>query len=270
LEKELMGREMKTMQQRLKMLVYGRAGVGKTCFGATFPKPLILLAEPKLLPDIFRDAVKKNQGKVIKVASYDDILLAVEFLRRDRGQSYQSVVLDSMTEMQKKHMDGILLRENKTIPEIGHWGENTNETRRVVREIAELPLHVLFVCSIREDKDEETGGMHAMPGLTGRMAGEISYYVDILGLMRVKRPAPNDPDQSVKRFITTQPGAKFDAKDGTGKMEVFMAPYFQLFYELMGWGEKKEPAKEGAQPGKEQSGESVPAHVPGSDAGQAV
>lgn len=246
LEKELASRELTGVKKRLKLLVYGRAGVGKTCFGASFPKPLILLAEPKLLPDLFRDGVKKNQGKVIKVVSYDDMLLAVEYLKRIKGHEYQSVILDSMTEMQKKHMDSLLARENKNVPTIDLWGESTNETRRMVREITELPLHVLFVCSIREDKDEETGRMHAMPGLTGRMAGEISHYVDILGLMRVKQPAQNDPKAETKRFITVQPGPKFDAKDGTGKMEIYMAPYFNLFYDMMGWTAKQAEPQESA------------------------
>jgi hypothetical protein len=226
----------------IKMVLYGRSGVGKTVFASTLPNPLILAAESGTAS--IRDRMK--DVTIIDVTSYDDVLLALEFLRKDTQNRFKSVVIDSISELQRKHMDSLLDRENTAHMSLDMYGECTNEMRRIVREFCDLNMHVLFICGVRDEKDEEVGAVVHKCGMVGRMADEFPHYVDVVGHMAVRAPGPKDEDQTVKRFIVVQPLPKYDAKDRFGKLDRVMRPDFQHFVDQI-FGADKEPAAQTAQ-----------------------
>lgn len=236
----------------IKMALYGRSGVGKTVFGSTLPNPLILAAESGTAS--IRD--RMEDVTVINVTSYDDILLALEFLRKDSEHRFKSVVIDSISELQRKHMDLLLDRENTAHMSLDMYGECTNEMRRIVREFCDLDIHVLFICGVRDDKDEEVGAVVHKCGMVGRMADELPHYVDVVGHMAVRAPGPKDEDQTVKRFIVVQPLPKYDAKDRFGKLDRYMRPDFKHFVDCIFGEEEKAAAEAAPEEGAEAAAES--------------
>jgi hypothetical protein len=267
LEEALLGKRITTVEPTITMALYGRAGVGKTVFGSTLPEPLILAAEPGALS--IREKMKDIT--VIDVKTYDDVLLALEFCRKDTKHRFKSVVIDSISELQRKYMDYLMDTHQKSAMSLDMYGECTNEMRRLVREFVELNMHVLIICGVRDDKDEEQGAVVHKCGMVGRMADELPHYVDVVGYMAVRAPGPKDEDQTVKRFIVVQPMPKYDGKDRSGKLDRIMRPHFDHFVEKIFGGEEQAPekpapekeapaegqapAKEGAQPQDASGGE---------------
>ena len=228
LETEVLGDRVTQAGDTLSMIVYGRAGVGKTVFGATLPQPLILAPESGW--QSIRD--KLGQVTVIDVQKYDDVLLAVELLRRDAGKRWKSIVIDSLTEAQRLHMDALLDETGKPTPSIDMWGDNTMEIRRLVREVVALPgIHKLFIAGVRDDKDEQTGAYMKKPGLTGKMSDEVEHFVDIVGYYGVSEKKPDKPGQpsGISRWILVEPQTKITAKDRWGALPKYVKPNFTEF-----------------------------------------
>src|SRR5512140_3187219 len=92
-----------TTQGKLKMVVYGNSGVGKTVFASTAPKPLFLSVEAGLLSIAHKDI------DVVEINSTEDLNGAFDLLKNGKHQ-YESVVLDSLTEMMKRHQDELLAK----------------------------------------------------------------------------------------------------------------------------------------------------------------
>jgi len=220
LEKELMSKRVTTIRPGIRMVLYGKPGVGKTVFGATLPRPLILAVEKGWLSiaERFKDM------PVIGIDQYDELKMALAFLRRDAGKTYDSVVIDSLSEARRKHMDDLLELNQKAAPTLDMYLANTTELRRLVREYCDLTINVLFICNSKTEKNEETGAMHTGLGLTRALAGEMPGYVDVLGYMGVKVVRDAEKHTTIERFILTEPTDRIDAKDRSGKLPRIIQP----------------------------------------------
>jgi len=259
LEEALMGMELTEVEPTISMALYGRAGVGKTVFGSTLPAPLILAAESGALSIRDKIADPEWPGKVIDIKTYDDVLLALEFCRKDTKRRFKSVVIDSISELQRKYMDYLMDTNQTNTMSLDMYGQCTTEMRRLVREFVELKMHVLVICGVRDDKDEEQGGIVHKCGMVGRMSDELPHHVDVVGYMAVRAPGAKEEDQTVKRFIVTQPMPKYDGKDRSGKLDRIMRPDFAYFTEKI-FGE---PAPEAPTAEAEKG---TPEAEPGDDA----
>jgi len=220
LGKELLAKRITETRPGIRMVLYGKPGVGKTVFGATAPAPLILAVEKGVL------SIAKHfkQLTVIAIDRYDELKLALAFLRRDAGKTYKSVVIDSLSEARRKHMDDLLEQHQKTAPSLDLYLANTTELRRLVRDYCDLSINVLFICSIKTEKDDESGGRYISVGLTPQLAGEMPGYVDLVGYMGVKVMRDAEKKTTVERFILTEPTDRIDAKDRSGKLPRIVQP----------------------------------------------
>lgn len=259
LAKKLSEKRVTTTAPGIRMALYGKPGVGKTVFGATLPKPIILAAEKGVLSI----ADKFKQLTVIDVTKYDDIRLALAYLQQDRGKTFASVVIDSLSEAQRKHMDDLLRVSEKSAPTLDLWMHNINEVRTMIRAFCDLPINVLLICSRREERDDETGGFHYTVGLSGKLAQEMPGYVDILGYMYTKTVG-----DELGRFILTEPTEKFDAKDRSGRLpRTIEDPDFGKIQQIVHTGPKREAKPKAATPAPKAVEAPHPAEPAASDAG---
>jgi len=232
----------------LKMLVYGTSGVGKTVFGSTAPAPLFLDAEGGML------SVSDKNIDRIKTGEFKDVKDVFMFLKNEKHE-YKTVVLDSLTEIQKKSMDGILKANDRDMPRINDWGTNIEQTRRMVRNFRDLPLNVIMTALEHAEKEEDDGSIVIQPAVQGKtLPQEVMGFMDIVGYM-VAREKKNETDKDSKektkakieivRAIRVQPTATVSAKDRSDKLGIWVKPDFNGIYEKV-FGKQKpaETAKE--------------------------
>lgn len=163
----------------LNIVAYGPPGAGKTTFASTFPKPLILSAESGLL------SVRDRQVDFWEINTWEDVEEAFRYLRLGE-HAYQSVAIDSLTELQKKLNEYIVRkhpnvrRSYEDLASQQDWGANIDKMRKLCRAFRDLPMHVAFLAL---DATKEVDGEESVtrPALSGKtLPDELCGWVDVV------------------------------------------------------------------------------------------
>jgi hypothetical protein len=159
-----------------KVVLYGPPGSGKTTMGATFPSVLFLSAESGLL------SVRDKDIDVWTINGWEDLEEAYDYLRKG-GHGYKSVVIDSLTEVQKKLAEHIIKkfpgkrRDYEDLMSQSDWGYAIDKLRKMCRAFRDLPMNVVFIALDQQEQGEaETITKPALSGKT--MAVELLGWVD--------------------------------------------------------------------------------------------
>ena len=208
----------------VKMLVYARAGAGKTILCATAPTPIILSAESGLL-SLSPQNQQRVLGKavdipVIQIKQYDDLMDAYQFVLNDpQAQHFETICLDSLTEI----AETILANEKGNVKDIRQaYGEMIEKTSKLVRAFRDLPgKHVYMSAKQEKQKDEATGINLFGPAMPGaKLAQQLPYYFDeVFNLGIAKTTEGHD-----YRYLRTQPDLQYDAKDRSGALDAIEKP----------------------------------------------
>lgn len=218
------------MADTLTIIVHGESGVGKSHLADTSPAPRLILDveggvrftpskkvtwDPKLAPP---EADGTWDACVVTVTDLDTIQRVFQWL--NAGQHpFRSVVLDSLSEVQKRAIDTIAGTAQPSQQDFGTLKRRTEALVRAFRDLTLNPVKpvevVVFVCGTAERGQE-----HAVmrPGLVGSITNEVGYYVDVMTYMS----AQLGPDGAVERRALFVPVEHIAAKDRTGRLGVSM------------------------------------------------
>jgi hypothetical protein len=205
----------------LNFMVYGESGVGKTrLLGSADEVPelrKILFVDVEGGTLSIRDLYPNID--TVRVTNFKQIATVYEELK-GASHGYTTVVVDSVSEMQKFNMTNVMYELVKSrpdldpdIPGMREWGKNLEQMRKYIRLFRDLPMHTMFTCLAQQDKDQKTGATTKMPGLSGKLAREITAFLDIVCYMYVK-----EVDSKQTRMLLTGSTDQFVAKDRTGKL----------------------------------------------------
>ena len=196
----------------IKVLVYGHAGAGKTTLGATMPAPIIISAEGGLL------SIKDAGLDYIEVNSMDSLMEAFEYVSGPDGQKYQSVVLDSISEIAE-----VVLVHEKAVNKDGRaaYGEMAVQMTSIVRAFRDLGgKHVLMTAKVEKAQDE-SGRILYSPSMPGNKVGQsLPYFFDEVLALRVEK----DADGKAQRALMCDSDGIWLAKDRSGKLDAWEAP----------------------------------------------
>ena len=205
----------------VKMLVYGDPGVGKTVFSCSGDRTIFIDVEGGSLSIQKRIKDKKVVRK--RFDTFDEI---EEFVRglREKGSKADTLVIDSITELQKKLMDSIVSQH----PEVkrpygdgltvGDWGYNTERMRRFVRMARDLDMNVIFTALAMDEKNEMTGAVKTLPKMSSKLSADVCGYVDIVGYLYVDNMTDEDGESVPVRRMLVQPVGMYYAKDRSGAL----------------------------------------------------
>lgn len=209
----------------INMMVYGDSGVGKTHLVGSAD------AVPDLRPVLMIDfeggteTLVRSYPEVEQVRVTDWKEMQAVYDELHRGQhGYQTVILDSLTEIQKFNMYSIMeeLIADKPdreidVPSMREWGRNLEQMRKFVRAFRDLKMNTIFTALKMDAKNEKTGMVTTQPSLTGKLAGEVAAYLDIVGYYYIK---PVDGEDH--RLLLTKKTETIIAKDRTSQLEQVM------------------------------------------------
>lgn len=218
----------------VKMLVYGDPGVGKTVFSCSGDRTIFIDVEGGSLSIQKRIKDKKVVRK--RFDTFDEI---EEFVRglREKGSKADTLVIDSITELQKKLMDSIVAQH----PEVkrpygdgltvGDWGYNTERMRRFIRMARDLDMNVIFTALAMDEKNEMTGAVKTLPKMSSKLSADVCGYVDIVGYLYVDNVTNEDGESVPVRRMLVQPVGMYYAKDRSGALgNVIDDPTFPGIY----------------------------------------
>jgi hypothetical protein len=205
---------MSDIQRSLTVMVYGESKVGKSTFAVTAPYPRLMLdveGGHRFLPiqvkywDPLREEPPLADGTwdtvVVPVRDYDTVLKTYQWLQLG-NHHFNSLIIDSISELQVKAMDSIAGNEQMKMQQ---WGELLRHMGSLLRDLRDLTMHptnpleaVVLTAMSRVTQD----GKHR-PYLQGQLAIQAPYFYDILGALAVEEfpnPDPLHPPFKVRRM----------------------------------------------------------------------
>ena len=165
-------------QSRVKALIMGESGAGKSHLSATAPKPLIVLTEPNGAMSV---SISNPDALTVHVNNLTDFYNLLLMLENDEiKQDYETIVIDSLTELQRFFSDYIM-KDNTTMT-LQDYGQLGTQFSRVIRRVIALPKHVLFTSLIQVELEEEKT-RHMYPLLTGKLRYTVQQYFTGVGYL---------------------------------------------------------------------------------------
>jgi hypothetical protein len=247
----------------INLLIYGKPGVGKTYLAA--------LADhvPAMRPCLYLnieggDMTLRHAAPEIRKIPEEGSLSWAQLegiyntLARQCYNGVESgefaprtVILDTLTELQKMNMSQIMAelisREpekqwDPDIPDVRRWGKNIEQIRKWVRKYRDLPLNVIMTAHEQEDKDNMTGLVHHRPQLSGKLSNEVAGFFDVVGYLYVKQEAVSEGSQEKQtaRKLLTGAVEGYVAKDRSGNLPPAMSnPTMEEIYKAITSGIKQ-------------------------------
>jgi len=180
---------------RLRMLLYGGPGAGKTTFGTQWPGALFL---------DFDDGLQYFAGRNvhrIRCEAWADWKAQVKELQLAQAARYQTVVVDTLSAAQAICIQDILRVQGHQAMEMQDWGLLLREMQYLVDTLFSLPTHVLVLCHAKEHEVE--GALETRPDLAGQTSGYVQRACDTIGHLRsyIEREMGSDGRFSVKKTV---------------------------------------------------------------------
>lgn len=196
----------------VKLLVYGQAGAGKTSLIPSMPNPVVLSAEGGLL------SIREADVPYIEITSLESLYEAYEWVSGPDGQQFDSVCLDSISEV----AEVVLAHELKTNKDgRAAYGELNSKMAGLIRAFRDLPgKHVLMTAKLEKSQDE-MGRILYSPSMPGKsLTQQLPYFFDFCFPLRVER----DADGNTQRALMTDSDGLWLAKSRSHHLDQWEAP----------------------------------------------
>lgn len=161
----------KEQNPRLKFLLFGPAGVGKTTAALQMPKPYIIDCENGT--SHYADLIEKAEGAVFTTQSIDDVVAEVRALMTEPHE-FRTLVIDPFTPLYDTKLDE---GEGKVGSDFGrHYGYANKTCKRLFNMLAMLDMNVVVTC---HQKNEYGDGMKVI-GRTFDGWKKLDYLFDLV------------------------------------------------------------------------------------------
>jgi len=213
----------------IKVLVYGKGGIGKTKLMGTAPNPIILSCEGGLL------SLEEDDIDYIDISSVDDIYEAYDFVKSKKGRKYETVGLDSISEIAE-----IVLLDFKDKEKDGRqaYQKMAEEMYKIVRMFRDLrKRNVVFSAKRMSQEDADTGMTQYVASMPGKaVVNFLPYQFDEVFYMTFHE---ND-NGNRQRVLMTDTSYEHDAKDRSGKLNKMERPNLtKIFRKISGKSKRK-------------------------------
>lgn len=215
--------------ESLILLVHGEPKTGKSWLADTAPSPrLILDAEngSRFTPSRktywnphSEEPPAPGEWESCVVTIRDFETLASTFAWLNSGKHpFRSVVLDSITEIQKRCKDGIIGTDDVVTER--QWGQMLVRMERIVRDFRDLtmnpvtPIESVVLLALTTEK-----GGKFRPLIQGALGVSLPGFVDVIGYLAVVQ---DEEGQKVRRMLVA-PHELFEAGDRTSVFEALGA-----------------------------------------------
>lgn len=216
-------------ESNLNILIYGDSGVGKTRLaGSADDVPemrSVLVVDFEGGTETLKhcypncDTVRVESWKQVQDV-YDELYAS--------NHKYRTVILDSLSEVQKFNMYNVMQNvvekheeRDVDVPSMREWGINLEQMRKFVRAFRDLKMNTVFTALMKSDKDNKTGLTVKEPLLSGKLSKEVAAFLDIVVFMYMREmEIGNETKQA--HLILAQATDTCTAKDRTNKLPQVM------------------------------------------------
>jgi hypothetical protein len=210
-------------RERLRMCVYGDAGVGKTTLALTFPRTLVIDTDGGLISG----AIQGMEGTSYEPRSWKEFD-SLYFWAKAREAQFDTIVIDSITSLQRMLIDEMVdstvdvKKPDKPImefvPEQGTYLANQRQIARILNEFRGLGKHMVVTAGVRERMGKRSPDM--APGLFTIVNHWSSVLAELVVVTRGKDGTALDIPA---RALLTAPSSDRESKSRFRKLMPFVA-----------------------------------------------
>ncbi len=226
----------------LSSVIHGESGAGKSWLGDTVPAPRLILDSEggsrftpsvKTVWDPMAGAPPAGTDTtIVYIRDFQQMQMAYQWL--ESGQhDFNSCVLDSVTELQKRCKDSIKAGGAMRIQD---WGQLLDDMELLIRRIRDLWMHpvrplpvTMFITTTKLD-DRST----YRPHVQGALNLSLPYFVDVVGYLHTL-PVEGG---GLRRHLLVANAPGFIAKDRTDRLgfEVINPDIREMLVQIYGEG----------------------------------
>jgi hypothetical protein len=179
----LKAKKPELISKRLKMLVYGPAGVGKTTAAIQFPKPYLIDTERGAENESYVKALENAGGVYMFTNDPDELIGEVRSLISEK-HPYRTLVIDPLTTIYNDLLDksaaALISREDPTGTAFSrHKGNADRKIKHLLGLLTRLDMS-LIVTSHSKTKWERDGKTIIETGQTFDCYGKLDYLFDLV------------------------------------------------------------------------------------------
>ena len=209
--------------KRLRCVIYGQSGIGKTTLVETMPGPRLILdseggsdwlEKPTLEwtdvsqpPPVAPAEWGKDYNVVLFVSSWTVFEQADQWLQSGRHH-FKSLALDSLTDIQKRCKDSISTGEF----DMQAWGALLTKMDVILRRMRDLTKHPVnpLQCIVITALVRQNSAKQLAPKIQGGLVDDLPGLFDLVGYMKAS-VAVNETGE-FDRLLVISPGPEYEAK----------------------------------------------------------
>jgi len=178
--------------QKMKLLIYGQSGAGKTVFSTGAPKPLVLdfdgkvssaasfysARSPERLKEISYENLTDVPGQERPFRRFKKILQGLQKEAAEGRLKHETIVLDSLTLFLDAFMSDIMaenpgVKRPNNVPALQDYQILNIQFKDVMSQLLSLPCHIIVVGHITSETNQETGRIFWKPLVPGKLADRL-------------------------------------------------------------------------------------------------
>jgi hypothetical protein len=177
-----------------KLFLYGPYGCGKTVFCATAPRPLIVRVEPTGTLSLLNHPELAAKVQTFEFLSIEqvEILLNKIIEKPEAFDMFDTIVIDSFSDLQRIELDAVIAREakkdsdrNKYTRTWPDYNESTIHMSQFAGLLTRLPKHVIATCHSKDKEIKGKGITITQPSVTDVLAEACAGFFDVMAYMSV-------------------------------------------------------------------------------------
>lgn len=203
-------------RERLRAVIYGTYGVGKTTIAMTFPKPFVLDFDGGLISVTVENTADGPLGYAYQPTGHKDLEALILWIRRHIGD-HETIVVDDLDGLVDTLMCELVdagadydAKKGKDVhpvaqfvPEQAEYLANQRQMTAFLHALRQLGCHVVLVGGRRQKPGEP-----ATPNLAPGLLDKVMHWASLAGeLMMVE-----DGEHAGKRVLMTTPNKSRVAK----------------------------------------------------------
>lgn len=186
---------------KIKMLVYGQPGIGKTSLIPGLPTPAVVDVENGLL------SISDSGVRVCPVRSWADFEESLRWLDSIEAREFETFAVDSLTEIGELLLSS---EKQKTKDPRAAYYVVQDRILGVCRYLRDLTSHHVFMTAGAQTQADEIGKILVCPAATGaKLAPQLPYHFNEVFALRTVGQA--------RELLTSNDGT-WQAKDRSGKL----------------------------------------------------
>lgn len=223
----------------VKALIYGEPGAGKTWLSCTAPNPLILLTEPGVADATIRAATVTlgREPSVWEISDINDISEAYEYLATAGHKEFDTVVLDSVTDMYRRITRSVIdytveraMKSDRVkdpdVPEQGDWFRIAERIRKLIMAFRNLPMHVVVTALVMDVRNELLRVPFVQPK---SLALELPAFFNVVGYLGVV----NEDGKAIRKLLVERTETHLAKNPGNILPPIITAPDLTDIFETI-------------------------------------